>query len=197
VQFLARPGASRFLLVLLGQVVSCGFDHTYALKVLLIVLRALLDWVGDDALGLGVVAVGAITLTLLSRWTLLHLIVSLREKVGTRARNLFYAGWLNFLGFNFNTCIASVVFATALYMLLKIAFRFPEILHVWATVIILTLLGFSIVGWFVSGRVKPMGFIKHFYIPALAGVAFFLFNVVLDFAINVTGALVTFLVSQT
>lgn len=176
---------------------SCALDYGYILQGVLIVVRALLDWAVDGALGLALLAICATCLTLLSQWTLAHLIIVLREKIGTRARNLFYAGWLNFLGFNFNTCIASVVFATALYMLLKVAFRFPEILHVWAAAIAMVVIAFSAVGWFVSGRAKPMGFIKHFYIPAIAGVVFFLFNVVLDFAINMTGAIVTFIVTQT
>ena len=157
----------------------------------------MLDWAVDGALGVALLALCAIALTLLSQWTLAHLIVFLREKIGARARNLFYAGWLSFLGFNFNTCMASVVFATTLYMLLKVAFRFPDIMHVWATAIAVVVIAFSMFGYFISGRVKLKGFIKFFYIPAAAGVAFFVFNVVLDFVINMTGALVTLLATQT
>lgn len=170
---------------------SCAFDHNHLLQFLSVAVSALLEWAADGALGILLLTVCAIVLTILSHWTLAWLVEFLRNSVGKRAKNLFIAGTLNFLGFNFKTCMASVVFATALYFLLKLAFRFPQILHVWAGVIAGTIILFSGIGYFISGRITPLGFIKYFYIPAAAGVVFFLLNVVLDFVLNMTGALIT------
>ena len=170
---------------------SCSVDYTYVLQSFRIAVGALLEWADDGALGLLLLTLCAIGLTLLSQWSLSWLIDFLRNSVGKRARNLFYAGTLNFLGFNFRTCMASVVFATALYLLLKLAYRFPQALHVWATMIVGTVVVFSGVGYFISGRITPMGFIRYFYIPAAAGVVFFLLNVVLDFVLNMTGTIIT------
>jgi hypothetical protein len=154
-------------------------------------VRALFEWAVDGALGLLLLAMSAITLALVSQWTLSWLLYFLRNSVGKRAKNLFFAGTLNFLGFNFKTCMTSVVFATAIYLLLKLAFRFPQVMHVWATAIAGTIVVFSGVGYFISGRITPIGFIKYFYIPAAAGIMFFLLNVALDFVLNMTGALIT------
>ena len=170
---------------------SCAFDHHYVLHLLLVAVSALLEWAADGALGILLLAACAIVLTVLSHWTLAWVLDFLRTSVGKRAKNLFIAGTLNFLGFNFKTCMASVVFATVLYLLLKLAFRFPQILHVWAGVIVGTIILFSGIGYFISGRITPLGFIKYFYIPAAAGVVFFLLNVVLDFVLSMTGALIT------
>jgi hypothetical protein len=160
-----------------------------------VAVTALLEWAADGALGLLLLALCAIALTLLSHRTLIWAVGFFRNSVGVRAKKLFYAGSLNFLGFNFQTCMASVLFATTLYVLLKIAFRFPEIFHIWAGVIATTIIGFSVAGYWIGGKLEPLNFIKYFYIPAAAGVVFFILNVVFDLVLNVTGAFITYAAS--
>lgn len=171
-------------------VVSCAFSDTRALQLLSVPVRVLFEWAGDDGLGLLLLALCAVILALASQWTFSRLIGFLRSSIGRRARNIFYAGALNFLGFNFRTCTASVLFATALYLLLKLAFRFPQILPVWTGTIGTTILAFSVAGYWIGGRLAPLNFIKYFYIPAAAGIVFFLLNVLLDFVLSMTGTLI-------
>jgi hypothetical protein len=169
----------------------CGLDYPYILLRVITLLGVGRSWIGDDGLALLVLALSAIGLTLLFEWSLVRLTNYVRNNLSVRARNLFFNSWLSLLGFRLQTCVASVLLASAVYILLKAAARFPGIWHVWLIAFGVVLVAFTIAGWLLSGRIKPKGFVKHYYVPALCGVLFFAFNILLDITINLVGALVT------
>ena len=171
----------------------CGLSYTFILEWLSSTFEGLRYWIGDDGLVILVLAILAMGLAYLFHWSFGFLVSYVRNNLSARARNLFFGSWLSLLGFKIKTCIASVIFASAIYILLKGAVRFPAIWHVWLYTFIAVVVAFSVAGWWVSGKVKPMNFVKHYYIPALCGVLFFAFNVALDITINLIGAVFTLL----